>query len=86
MYVKCRGSIKMLEFLIDVFLEFLVLIGFRKKKKEEKDPLDLDLKETSSKRLICAGCRRELKEETIYEQGKAWCKECYKSEVLKIKT
>jgi hypothetical protein len=33
---------------------------------------------------VCAGCHRELKKDVIYESGKAWCKECYKTEVLKI--
>ncbi|MHA1943814.1 MAG: hypothetical protein ACW96M_05400, partial [Candidatus Thorarchaeota archaeon] len=34
---------------------------------------------------VCAGCNRMLEKDAIYELGKAWCTECYKTHVLKVK-
>lgn len=34
---------------------------------------------------VCAGCNRILDKDIVYELEKAWCRECYKSHVLKIR-
>ncbi|MGD9347398.1 MAG: hypothetical protein PVH84_16150, partial [Candidatus Aminicenantes bacterium] len=34
---------------------------------------------------VCAGCSRIVEKEAIHELGKDWCRDCYKSQVLKIK-
>lgn len=33
---------------------------------------------------VCAGCNRAVEKEAIHELGKVWCRDCYKSQVLKI--
>ncbi|MFC2160590.1 hypothetical protein ACFLRW_01790 [Acidobacteriota bacterium] len=68
----------MVEIFLELFLDFLVFIGFRKRKKSSKIGLE---NQTES---VCAGCHRRLKKQIIYEWGKVWCKDCYKKDVLKI--
>ena len=68
----------MVELFLELFLDFLSFLGFRKRKKITK------LKSDVHGESICAGCHRGLKKQIIYEWGKMWCKDCYKSDVLKI--
>ena len=68
----------MVELFLELFLDILVFLGFRKRKKSKK--LGLEVQDES----VCAGCHRSLKKQIIYEWGKMWCKECYKSDVLKV--
>lgn len=85
----------MWEFLFDL-LELLGLIGFKKRKKKEPELVTLETNDSTQKQdnseevtrqgvSICAGCHRTLKKGAIHESGKAWCMECYKIHVLKIK-
>lgn len=85
----------MWELLFDL-LELLGIIGLKKKKKEEKELIssetnDSTQKQDTSKEVtrqggsICAGCNRILEIGAVYELGKSWCTECYKTHVLKIK-
>lgn len=86
----------MFELIIDLLLDFLVLIGLRKKKKkdteltslkaEDYSPEQGNLTEASLKNnAVCAGCNSLVDKGAIHEDGKAWCLKCYKSRVLKIK-
>ena len=34
--------------------------------------------------MSCAGCRRLLDKGAIFELGKVWCTDCYKTHVLKM--
>lgn len=68
----------MVELFLELFLEFLVFIGVMKRKKKIK------LGSKVQNESVCAGCRRRLKKQIIYEYGKMWCKDCYKTDVLKI--
>ncbi|MCJ7582312.1 MAG: hypothetical protein MUP98_17495 [Candidatus Aminicenantes bacterium] len=68
----------MVEFFLELFLDFLVFMGIRKRKKSTKLESDAPVES------ICAGCHRRLQKQIIYEWGKMWCKDCYKSDVLKI--
>lgn len=68
----------MVELFLELFLGFLGFMGFRKQKKSRKLGLE------DQEEYICAGCHRGLKKQIIYEWGKMWCKDCYKSDVLKI--
>jgi len=88
--------IRVFEFLFELVLEFFGLSGIRsiKKKGSEfassksndsapkqdsfKEGLNVDLS-------VCAGCNRRLNQVSVYEYGKSWCTECYKSQVLKIR-
>lgn len=87
----------MLEFLLDLVLMFLELLGIRKRRKKKTEPVASELNDSSPEPIdsgravrgdtsVCAGCRRELENGTVYEYGKAWCVDCYKSHVLKIQT
>ncbi len=68
----------MVELFLELFLGFLAFIGFRKRKKNIK--LGSEVQNES----VCAGCHCGLKKQIIYEWGKMWCKDCYKTDVLKI--
>ena len=68
----------MIELFLELFLDFLVFVGLRKRKKKKK--IDSKVQNES----VCAGCHRRLKNQIIYEYEKMWCKDCYKTEVLKI--
>jgi len=83
------------EILIDL-LEILGLFGFKKKKKQEKELISSETNDSTQKQdtseevtrqggSICAGCNRILEKGAVYELGKSWCTECYKTHVLKIK-
>ena len=87
----------MFELIIDLLLDFLVVIGLRKRKKkdteltslstpdytpEQGNPTEASLKDN----VVCAGCNSLLDKGVIHEDGKAWCLECYKTRVLKIKS
>jgi len=83
------------EVLIDLLLEFLVFLGIKKKKKEEPTPLKIDdsthKKDTSGEIphqtvSVCSSCQRIVKLDAVYELGKTWCKDCYKTHVLKVKS
>jgi len=83
---------------LDILLEILEFLGFislRKKKKkhtestapESKDPAQEGDRSPGVPQggvSVCAGCSRRLEEDAVYELGKTWCMECYKSHVLKI--
>jgi protein-arginine kinase activator protein McsA len=84
------------DILLDL-LELLGLISLRKKKKREKESTSLEINDSAYKQdtsgevtqqgvSICAGCHRTLEKGAIYESGKTWCMECYKTHILKIKS
>lgn len=86
----------MWELLFDL-LEFLGLIGLKKKRKKKTELISLETNDSTHKQdnsekvtrqgvSICAGCHRILQKGAIYELEKAWCTECYKTHVLKIKS
>lgn len=86
----------MFEFLIELFLEFLGFLGFRKKKKKENNSIfvmtdDSTPNQETSKdgaqesSAVCSGCQRLLQKDAIRELEKFWCTECYKTHVLQIK-
>ncbi len=85
----------MWELLADL-LELLGIIVFKKKKKQEKELISSETYDSTQKQdiseevtqqngSICAGCNRILEKGAVYELGKTWCTECYKTHVLKIK-
>ena len=85
----------MWDLIVDL-LEFLGIIAYKKKKKQEKQlnlsetddstqEQDTSEEVTQQSSYICAGCNRILEKDAVYEHGKAWCTECYKTHVLKIK-
>ncbi len=85
----------MWELLADL-LELLGIISFKKKKKQEKELISSETNDSTQKQdtseevtqqnvSICAGCNRILEKGAVYELGKTWCTECYKTHVLKIK-
>jgi hypothetical protein len=78
-------------------LDLLGLIGLKKKKKKEKELISLETNDSIHKQdtsgevkqqggSICAGCHRRLEKDVIYELRQAWCMECYKTHILKIKS
>jgi len=84
------------DLLIELFLGFLEFLGLKKiKKKVTKSAShktnDLTPKQDTHEELsregvsVCAGCNRVIEKNIIYELGKSWCPECYKTRVLKIK-
>ncbi|UCC40631.1 MAG: hypothetical protein JSV96_04075 [Candidatus Aminicenantes bacterium] len=86
----------MFEVLFELLLDFLGFIGLRKKKKEKIELPSLKTNDSTPKEdtyqevkregvSVCAGCARLLEKGAIYEFGKPWCTECYKTHVLKIK-
>jgi hypothetical protein len=77
-------------------LDVLGLIDYKKKKKKKENSISQETNDSPHKQdtsgevkrpgdSICAGCHRPLEIGAIYEHGKAWCTECYKTHVLKIK-
>ena len=84
----------------EILLELLDFLGYlflRKKRKKKKELISLEINDSTHKQdtsgevkrqggSICAGCHRTLEKGAIYELGKAWCTECYKTHVLKIKS
>lgn len=85
----------MWDILIDL-LELLGLFGLKKKKKKETELTSLETNDSTPEQetsgevtregvSVCAGCNRILEKGAIYELDKAWCTECYKTHVLKIK-
>ena len=86
----------MWEILLEL-LEFLGFIGLRKKKKKEKELNRVETEQSTQRQdssmeasrrggSVCAGCHLTIKEGAVYDLGKAWCTECYKIHVLKIKS
>jgi protein-arginine kinase activator protein McsA len=87
------------EILFLLFFFFLFLFRKRFFKKRKKEEANLVSDETNSsmhnhheegemtkKGLpVCAGCHCQLEKGAVYELGKSWCTECYKTHVLKIK-
>jgi len=86
--------------MLDLMLDALLLLFrkrfFKKRKKEEAKLVSDDTNssmhnhheegEMTKKGLpICAGCHCQLEKGAIYEFKKAWCTECYKTHVLRIK-
>jgi hypothetical protein len=85
------------ELIIDLLLDFLVLIGLRKRKKKDKELTLLKAEDYTPEQgkpeeaslqsdTVCTGCNSLLDKGVIHEDGKAWCLECYKKRVLKIKS
>jgi protein-arginine kinase activator protein McsA len=83
------------ELLIDL-LELLGIVGLKKKRKKETELISLETNDSTPEQdtsrevtregvSVCAGCNRKLEKGAIYELGKAWCTECYKTHVLKVK-
>jgi protein-arginine kinase activator protein McsA len=84
---------------LDILLELLELLGFvalKKKKKNETEQASPKTYDSiheqhgaggipTERISTCAGCRRTLDRSAIYELGEAWCIECYKTNVLKVK-
>jgi hypothetical protein len=85
--------------MLDFFLEFLVHFfgdnAFKKLRSRLKNRILSKSKPTGPFQAankmsdaipdaLCTGCRRPLKEPPVYEQGKPWCLDCYKTSVLKI--
>jgi protein-arginine kinase activator protein McsA len=86
----------MIDFIIELFLEFLGFLGYKRRRKKakestphKKDALasEQDAQQEISREgvSVCAGCGSVLGNDVIYEVGKSWCTECYKTQVLKIK-
>lgn len=86
----------MWEILLEL-VDFLGLIGLKKKKKKEKEVISVETNDSIPKQetsgevkreggSVCSGCHRSLEKDAIYELGKVWCMECYKIHVLKIKS
>ena len=86
----------MFELIIDLLLDFLVVIGLRKRKKKDTELTSLLTPDHTSKQgnttesslknnVVCAGCNDLLDKGVVHEDGKAWCLRCYKTRVLKIK-
>lgn len=71
----------MIDVLIELILGFLEFLGWKKVKKK-----DAVKKEAQANGSVCAGCKRRLEKDIIYELGKRWCNECYKIHVLKVKS
>lgn len=85
----------MLDFILDILL-FLLGGGRLRKRKKEITPVTDETNGlihdhnvvggmTREGLTVCAGCHRRLEKGAIYELGKVWCTECYKTHVLKIK-
>jgi protein-arginine kinase activator protein McsA len=86
-----------LEFLLELFLEFLGFLGFRKKKKKENNSISMRANDSTSNQktsngvaqensAVCSGCQRLLQKDAIRELEKFWCAECYKTHILKMKS
>ena len=86
----------MFEFIIDLLLDFLMVIGLRKKKKKDTGLTSLKTEDYTSEQgnpreaslkgdAVCAGCSSLIDKGAVHEDGKAWCLQCYKTRVLKIK-
>jgi hypothetical protein len=85
--------------LLDILLEILEFLGFislKKKKKKRNESTSPETNGPTQERdrslgvpqggiIVCAGCNRILDKDVVYELGKTWCPECYKSHVLKIR-
>jgi hypothetical protein len=83
----------------DTVLELLAYLGIRALKKKKKEDTDSTSAETSGPNLgndvsgrtseggipVCAGCSRTVEKGAIFEIGKTWCVDCYKSHVLKVR-
>jgi len=83
------------ELLVDL-LELLGITDLKKKKEQEKELISSETNDSTQKQdtseevtqqsgSICAGCNLILEKGAVYELGKTWCTECYKTHVLKIK-
>ena len=84
--------------MLDILLDFLAYLGIRvlKKKKNKDtdstspDTLAQDFEKDQSERTrskdvpVCSGCNQIVEKDTIYELGKVWCRDCYKTQVLKV--
>ena len=84
--------------MLDILLELLAYLGIRTLKKKKKKGTELKSPETvdpnqekdpsgraSQKSIpVCAGCSRIVEKDAVYELGKSWCVDCYKSNVLKV--
>ena len=86
----------MLELLLEIFLDFLAFLGFKKGKRGREDSTSIRTEDSAPSQqtssdnardssLVCSGCNRILEKGAIYELEKSWCSECYKTHVLKIK-
>jgi protein-arginine kinase activator protein McsA len=86
----------MWEFIIDLIIDVLRLLGYRKKRKKDTELLSLKTNDSTPQQdtsggatregvSVCSGCYRILESGAIFEHGKPWCKECYKTHILKVK-
>jgi hypothetical protein len=84
--------------MLDILLELLAdlgIIGLRRKKKKNSELatteiIDQDQGTNHPRGIsqrgipVCAGCNFKVEKDAIYELGKVWCRDCYKSKVLKV--
>ena len=85
---------------MDILLELIALLfggsvykkakkwvdeNIKKKNVASKNSQKERNKATGPTSASCTGCNRILKEPPVYEQGKPWCHECYKTQVLKLR-
>jgi hypothetical protein len=84
----------MLDILLEV-LEVLGIIGLKRKKKKNSELASPDTNDPVQEKdhpggisqegiPVCAGCNLKVEKDAIYELGKVWCRDCYKSQVLKV--
>jgi len=82
--------------ILELLSDVLDYLGFGKKKKEETDLLSLKTNDSTPEQdtsggatregvSVCSGCYRILETGAIFELGKPWCTECYKTHILKVK-
>jgi len=86
--------------MFELFIDFLVLIfgekAFKKLKarwKERKlersglsDSGQAGMGPSSADKVtVCTSCSRPFKEPPVYERGKPWCPDCYKTKLLNIR-
>lgn len=84
--------------MLDILLDFLAYLGIRSLKKKRRENAESPSSETGEPQQdqglsqsanqqgasVCAGCNSPVDKGAIYELGKTWCVDCYKSHVLKI--
>ncbi len=85
---------------MDIFLELIALLfggsiykkvkkwvdkHIKMKKGIPKKSQNGNRKAAGQTSLSCTGCNQILKEPPVYEQGKPWCRKCYKTKVLKLR-
>ena len=85
--------------MLDLILEFLMFVfgdkTFKKlksrlnnrklKKSERSGPNQEGLDISNPEKVtLCTGCGRPIQKNPVYERGKPWCSDCYKTDILKV--